>query len=213
MRSVLYFHGFASSPGSAKITALRPLLAPHGIELNTPDLNVPSFEKLDWDAIVAYAAAMAHATPPRALVGSSLGALVALAVAARLWTGRIACPPLVLIAPALGAADRWKEKLPPGDPITVFNYARAADAPIHRRFFEQMNEVRVDEQPPPARVTVVMGRLDETVPFDLVEKRWKEWEASGRLAPGSKFIELAEGDHGLVPHAEIIRDAILEAVS
>src|SRR5205823_4465871 len=35
--SVLYFHGFAWSPASAKITALRPLLAPHGIELNTPD--------------------------------------------------------------------------------------------------------------------------------------------------------------------------------
>ena len=28
MTSVLYFHGFASSPASAKITALRPLLAP-----------------------------------------------------------------------------------------------------------------------------------------------------------------------------------------
>ena len=46
MTSVLYFHGFASSPGSAKITALRPLLAPHGIELNAPDLNVPSFGKV-----------------------------------------------------------------------------------------------------------------------------------------------------------------------
>ena len=77
--SVLYFHGFASSPASAKITALRPLLEPRGIELNTPDLNAPSFAKLDWDAIVAHAVAEARTTPPKAMVGSSLGALVALA--------------------------------------------------------------------------------------------------------------------------------------
>ena len=83
MTSALYFHGFASSPASAKITALRPLLEPHGIELNTPDLNVPSFEKLDFDAMVGHALPPRAATPPRAMVGSSLGALVALAVAQR----------------------------------------------------------------------------------------------------------------------------------
>src|SRR4051812_8058343 len=39
--NVLHFHGFASSPASAKITALRPILERDGIELVTPDLNVP----------------------------------------------------------------------------------------------------------------------------------------------------------------------------
>jgi len=53
--NVLYFHGFASSPASAKITALRPLLAPQRIELDTPDLNVPSFEELDFEAMVVRA--------------------------------------------------------------------------------------------------------------------------------------------------------------
>src|SRR5205814_1343662 len=78
-----YFHGFAWSPASAKITALRPLLAPHGIELNTPDLNAPSFESLDWNAIVARALDAAREHPPRAIVGSSLGGLVALEVVRR----------------------------------------------------------------------------------------------------------------------------------
>jgi hypothetical protein len=95
MTSVLYFHGFASSPNSAKITALRPLLAPHAIELNAPDLNV--------------------------------------------------------------------------------------------------------------------GREDETVPFDSVERLWRAWESSGRLAPGSRFIEIEDGDHGLVSHASLIEQAIVEA--
>src|SRR5204863_328075 len=79
MTPVLYFHGFASSPASAKITALRPLLEPDGIELNTPDLNIPSFEQLDFDAIVAFARERARREPPRALGGSPMGALIALA--------------------------------------------------------------------------------------------------------------------------------------
>jgi len=204
--SVLYFHGFASSPASAKITALRPLLEPHGIELNTPDLNVPSFERLDFDAVVAHALDRGRETPPRALVGSSLGALVALAVAKR----GLAVP-LVLIAPALGVADRWREKIPDGDPVTVFNYARNADAPIHRAFFEQMASLHVDDTPPPSRVTAIMGRDDATVPFDFVERRWRAWEDSGALAAGSRFIVIPEGDHGLVEHAGTIENAIVEA--
>lgn len=204
---MLYFHGFASSPASAKITALRPLLAPDGIELNAPDLNVPSFEKLDFDAVVEHALATARATPPGAMVGSSLGALIALATAQR-----GVHVPLVLIAPALGVARRWQTKIPDGDPIMTFNYARNADAPIHRHFFEQMTRLHVDDEPPPSRVTVLMGRKDETVPFDVVEETWRKWEASGRLATGSRFLVLEEGDHSLVADAEAIRGAIRDAV-
>jgi predicted esterase YcpF (UPF0227 family) len=206
MTSVLYFHGFASSPASAKIAALRPLLAPCGIELNTPDLNVPSFERLDFERVVDRAVEEARRTPPAAMVGSSLGALVALAAAKRGID-----VPLVLIAPALGVAARWKTRIADGDPVTVFNYARNADASIHRAFFEQMAELHVDDEPPRARVTAIMGRKDETVPFDIVRETWKRWEASGRLAPGSRFLTLEEGDHGLVGHAEIIRQSIVEA--
>lgn len=205
MKSVLYFHGFASSPASAKIAALRPLLAPYEIELNTPDLNVPSFEALDFDAVVDHAVNAAHATPPRAIVGSSLGALVALSVAKRGFA-----LPLVLIAPALGVARRWAEHVPNTDPVKVFNFARNADAFIHRKFFLQMTNLHVDEAPPPSRVTAIMGRKDETVPFWVVEETWKKWEIAGLVA-GSKFIELAEGDHGLVTEADVIRDAIVEA--
>lgn len=205
---VLYFHGFASSPASGKITALRPLLEPHGIELDTPDMNVPSFEKLDWEAVVAHGVDAARRHPPCALVGSSLGALIALSVAARGVD-----VPLVLIAPAVGVVHRWKEKFPGDkDPLVVFNYARNADAPIHRAFFKQIDAVRVDERPPASRVTVIMGRHDESVPFDMVRARWEEWEAAG-LAAGSRFIEIAEGDHGLVNEAELIASEIVRAVA
>ena len=204
---VLYFHGFASSPASAKITGLRPLLGAHGIVLDTPDMNVPSFEKLDFDAVVAHGVEAAKKNPPRAIVGSSRGAILALAVAA---SG--VDVPLVLIAPALGVAHRWKERIPAGDPIVVFNYARNANAPIHRAFFDQITQVRVDERPPRSPVTVIMGRNDETVPFAMVRARWDEWVASGRLAPGSRFLEIAEGDHALVTESGLIADEIRKAV-
>lgn len=205
--SVLYFHGFASSPASAKITALRPLLEPHGIELDAPDLNVPSFEKLDFETMVATAMRAAEAAPPRALVGSSVGAQVALAVAKRGLH-----VPLVLVAPAIGQNARWRRQLPKDDPVTVFNFALNANAPIHRAFFEHMVELTVDADPPPSRVTAIMGRADETIPFDLVEQLWRSWESSGDLAPGSRFIEIPEGDHGLVSHTGVIEQAIVEAV-
>jgi pimeloyl-ACP methyl ester carboxylesterase len=211
-KTVLYFHGFASSPSSAKITMLRPLLEPQGIVLDVPDLNVPSFAELDWNAMVALALEHARANPPQALVGSSLGALVALEVARRGDTRMTASrAPLVLIAPAIGIGERWKTRLPEGDPVVVWNHAMKMDAPIHRAFFDQMNAVDADAQPPRSRVVVFMGRLDESVPFDLVEETWKRWERAG-LAPGSKLIVFDEGDHGLTGYvSEIAREILTSA--
>lgn len=206
MHHVLYFHGFASSPRSAKITALKPLLDPDGIALDTPDLNAPDFEHLDWNAIVERALDRARRNPPDAIVGSSLGALVALEIVRR---GVRA--PLVLIAPAIGIGARWLVRLPAGDPVTVFNYARNGDAQINRSFFVQMNETESDHEPPAVPVTVIMGRKDQTVPFELVESRWREWVGKG-LQPGSRFVEIEEGDHSMASHAERIAGEIRRAI-
>lgn len=86
------------------------------------------------------------------------------------------------------------------------------DAPIHRAFFEQMAVLDVDQEPPPSRVTVIMGREDKTVPFAIVEETWASWASAGRLVGGSQFIALEGGDHSLVAHSDIIRDAIVRAV-
>jgi uncharacterized protein len=202
MTSVLYFHGFASSPASAKITALRPLVEPHGIVLHTPDLNAPSFARLDWNAMVERGVAEAERVEPKAIVGSSLGALVALAVAHRGFH-----VPMVLIAPALGVARRWQERIPDSDPVKVFNHALGTEAWIHRAFFEQMATLHVDEEAPPVTVTAIMGTDDETVPYDMARAAWDRWN----LQPPSRFIEIAGGDHGLVAHSELIAREIVKA--
>jgi len=184
---------------------LRPLLEPHGVVLDAPDLNVPSFEHLDWNAMIDLALEYAHAIRPAVLAGSSLGALVALEVARRGVE-----VPLVLVAPAIGVGARWKTRLAEGDPVMAWNHALNANAPIHRAFFDQMNDVDADAQPPRTRVIVFMGRRDETVPFELVEETWQRWESIG-LAPGSRLIVFDEGDHGLTAYVDQIAAAIIES--
>jgi hypothetical protein len=202
--AVLYLHGFASSPASAKIGLLRARVEP-GIVLHTPDLNVPSFARLDFDAAVAHAYAVGVTAGARAIVGSSLGALMALAVVQR---GLVL--PLVLIAPALGFGERWRTKLPEGDPIHVFNYALNSEAPIHRAFFERMAALDVERDPPPVPVIAIMGTDDQSVPYDQVGRIWQQWQP--RLAPGSELITLPGGDHGLTAYGDVIEKALRDAL-
>jgi predicted esterase YcpF (UPF0227 family) len=207
MKSVLYLHGFASSPRSAKLLELRPIVAAAGIDLNSPDLNCPSFGELCYAEMVRTALEAAAATPPVAIVGSSLGSLVALGAIARGLQ-----VPAVLIAPALGISDLWKDRLPAEDPVMVMHSGFEMEMSIHRPFFDEMTAVRVDQNAPPVPVTVLMGDDDESVPFERVERTWQRWSEQG-LQPGSKFIRIAGGDHRLTGHIDLIARAIIEAAS
>ena len=195
---VLYIHGFASSPQSEKLQLLTTILAPD-VTLDAPDMNVPSFAKLSFAEMMRLAESHISRRPPRAIVGSSLGSLVALELARR-----GAAAPLILIAPAVGVARRWQTRLAAGDPIRVFHHAMNGEAEIHRAFFDEMNDMQPELATPDVPVSVIMGRNDETVPFAMVRGVWETWIASGALPQGSRFIEIAGGDHGLVSFVEVI---------
>jgi len=203
VKTVLYLHGFASSPSGRKIALLREALEPLGDRVVAPDLNRPSFRMLSFDAIVKEALRAATSESPSVVVGSSLGALAALAAAKQGMR-----TPLVLVAPALAFGSRWIDKLAPGDPVRFFHHGQGQELEIHRRFFEEMATLDVDREPPPQRVTVLMGERDESVPFEGVKATWTLWEASGRLAAGSRFVAITEGDHGLVEFVPQITRAI-----
>ena len=100
---VFYLHGFASSPRSSKATYLARKLAAHGVTLHAPDFNEPDFSTLTITRMIGQVIAALDALPsaPVALVGSSLGAFVAVQVA-------LARPAqidrLILLAPALDFA-------------------------------------------------------------------------------------------------------------
>jgi len=198
-KNVLYLHGFASSPAGRKVTALRERLEPLGLRVVAPDLNIPSFERLDFKSMAQLAAWEVKRHMPAVVVGSSLGALVALAVE----KGALFAP-IVLVAPALGFGKRWTEKLPPGDPVTFFHHGSECERTIHRRFFEEMSALDVEREAPRVPTVVFMGRRDESVPFDGVRAVWDRWQAAGTLAAGSRFVEIPDGDHGLVDHVDAI---------
>jgi hypothetical protein len=56
-----------------------------------------------------------------------------------------------------------------------------------------------------------MGEKDESVPYEGVRDTWRRWDASGRLKPGSRFVSIPGGDHGLVDHVATIAEAIRKA--
>lgn len=207
VKKILYVHGFASSPAGRKIAALRSLL--DGIaDVIAPDLNVPSFRDLEFEAMVRVAVAVAKRELPSVVVGSSLGALVAIEASRR---GVRA--PLLLVAPAIGFGKRWVEKLPAGDPLTFFHHAEGRDMPIRRGFFENLAVLGNDDDPPDVPVAVVMGTRDESVPIVHVREVWRRWKGSGRLLPGSRFLEIAGGDHGLVEYAPLLAEIVVDLMS
>ncbi len=208
LKNVLYLHGFASSPAGRKIELLRAMLEPKGLRIIAPDLNIPSFQKLEFKAMARVAFWEAKKHMPAVVVGSSLGALVALELAR---TAPI--PSAVLLAPALGFGPRWTEKLPAGDPVPMFHFGETRILPIHRRFFEQIAKVDVETDPPRIPTVVIMGTSDDAVPYGGVAAVWERWESSGALPPGSKLVSIAGGDHGLVAHVARIADEIVAAAT
>ncbi len=97
---VFYLHGFASSARSSKAAFLADRLKATGRELHTPDFNAPDFSTLTITRMVRQVcdAIDALAPGPVALIGSSLGAFVAVQ-AALVRPDRVGR--LILLAPAL----------------------------------------------------------------------------------------------------------------
>ena len=111
MRHLLYLHGLASSPLSGKAQVLGRRLAAHGLALRCPDLNEPDFSTLTTSRMISQVAddLCALEPAPTVLIGSSLGAFVALHLAEGVAAGEIETPPiqqLVLLAPALDFGRR-----------------------------------------------------------------------------------------------------------
>ncbi len=141
---VVYLHGFASSPESSKAGRFKAALEARGVSFVCPDLNEPAFETLTVTRMLAQTKAAADEARegPVALVGSSLGAFLALHAAAADRAGRV--DRLILLAPALdfggnrlrqlGAhgIDEWRRR----GSLRVMHYALGEEREIGFALYE-----------------------------------------------------------------------------
>src|SRR5579872_615862 len=108
---VVYLHGFASSPQSAKAQFFARKFAEAGVAFEAPELDEGNFEKLTISGqmqVVEKAIARASgAGDPLVLMGSSLGGYLAALFAER---NPQRADRLVLLAPAFQFLDRWKTR-------------------------------------------------------------------------------------------------------
>lgn len=176
-RHVFYLHGFASSAQSKKAAYLGERLRAHGLALHALDFNQPAFETLTMTRMLEQTgAAIGRLEPgPVALVGSSLGAVVAIHMAGRM-PERVSR--LVLLAPALMFARdgrafpdpaqvaRWKAN----GSLDVFHFGYGGRRPLHYAFYEDSLRYDVLDVGVRQPVLIFQGLRDEAVDHRIVEK-------------------------------------------
>ena len=200
-RHVFYLHGFASSPGSSKAAWLGARLAEAGRLFHCPDVNEPDFRTTTISRMIRQVRAEIDSLPEGqvALIGSSLGAIVALHVAA--MAGALRGPAqidrLVLLAPALGfAADDpfltpdevagWKET----GTLEVFHHGFGENRPLDYRFYEDSLQYDPTTLALTLPILILQGLRDQSVDHRVVE-RWTQ------IRP-NVTLRLLDDDHQLM---------------
>jgi len=194
----IYLHGFASSPQSSKAIRVAEALRPLGITTQIPDLNQPSFRDMTVTRMIDRVREAADG--PLLLVGSSLGAFVAVNAAAKVADVR----GIVLLAPAFdfGADDDgkigevsiadWKAR----GSCEIFHYAWERTETLDYALYEDAHRYDAFALDLAMPVLVFQGTRD-TVVDPAVVRRW----CDGR--PNVRLIEL-DDDHQLQASIDLI---------
>ena len=199
---VLYLHGFASSAQSSKARFFREKLAAHGVELVTPDFNEPDFSTLTVTRMLAQVRAeIDMASDPVALIGSSLGAFVAVNAAAR-DSARV--DRLILLAPALDfggnrmrdLGDRGLDEWRRTDTLQVFHYGYGRLVPVHYELYSDATQYDALNAAVEQPVLIFQGTRDTAVDPATVE-RWA-------TARPNVELHLLDDDHQLLSSLDVI---------
>jgi|ETNmetMinimDraft_8_1059916.scaffolds.fasta_scaffold86629_1 pimeloyl-ACP methyl ester carboxylesterase len=190
VKHFFYLHGFASSEKSAKAKWLIDRLQPHDVTLHCPDLNAPDFSTLTVSRMIDRVGRSIQALPAGSvsLIGSSLGAFVALHLAATdsqgsLKSARQAIDSspierLVLLAPAFdfgknqmpgldaGEFDRWQQS----GHLQVFHHAFGEMRPVHYELYSDASRydsfaVQVNKP-----IMIFQGKHDDVVDPKVVAR-------------------------------------------
>jgi hypothetical protein len=203
---VFYLHGFASSAASTKAAYFKARLAEHGVSLQTPDFNQPDFSTLTVTRMVEQVGAEIAALPPGrvVLIGSSMGAFVAVQVAAK----AASVERLVLLAPALdfgrrrdiALGDRTHEEWKASGVTNVFHYGYGRLIPVHYELYADACGYECENLTLEMPIQIFQGRHDTVVDPKTVE----EW---AKRRPNVE-LHLLDDDHQLGGSLDYIWDGI-----
>jgi uncharacterized protein len=199
-----YLHGFASSPQSSKAAFFRTRLAEHHVPVHIPDFNLPDFSTLTISRMVdqvGQALDEVRRDSRIVLIGSSLGAFVAVQVAVR-YRPRI--DRLVLLAPALDfsgnrlrtlgdrGVDDWRRT----NELQVFHYGFGRLMPVSFDLYTDAEQYDAFNAQLDQPILIFQGERDEAVDPATV-KRWAESRPNVQL-------RLLDDDHQLLASLETI---------
>ncbi len=200
-KTLIFLHGFVSSDQGFKAQFLRqqcetlPDVAFHAINFN------PTPRDFEFMTVTGMINRLRQYILDRKLgnvrlIGSSMGALVALNYAYRYQDVQN----LLLLAPALayrfgvqrGEAKNWQT----AGATPVFHYAFEKEIPL-RYEFELDGLKYADPVPPPAKIMIVHGRSDDILPIQ---------NSRSYAAAHPNLVQLIEvnGDHRLNDHLDLI---------
>jgi pimeloyl-ACP methyl ester carboxylesterase len=200
---VLYLHGFTSSAQSSKATFFRTRFAGHGIDIATPDLNLPDFSTLTITRMLGQVSDAIDAAggDPVVLIGSSLGGFVAVQMAID-RPDRVSR--LILLAPALDfsagrvddlgdrSVEAWRET----GHLNVFHHASGRVMPVHYELFADAQRYQPNMARVPMPVLIFQGVHDTAVKPVTVE-----WWAGKQ--PHVEF-HMLDDDHQMHASLELI---------
>ena len=140
MTRIVYLHGFASGPSSAKARFFRQKLEERGAHVHVPDLAEGNFRALTITSQLRVIE-RACGTGRVSLMGSSLGGYLA-ALYAGLNPDRV--DRVVLLAPGFGFPTRWPEQMGAGRMedwkrtgwTPIFHYATGREEPLGYQMVE-----------------------------------------------------------------------------
>ena len=199
---IFYLHGFASSARSSKATFFASKLRERGVELHTPDFNEPDFSTLTITRMVGQVGKAIESAPePVVLIGSSLGAFVAVQVALK---HAAAVDRMVLLAPALDFGGNRMRSL--GDAglaewqrtgrLDVFHYGYGRMVPVHYELYADARRHDCVDASLAMPIQVFQGRRDDAVDPDVVE-RWSK-------ARPNVELHMLDDDHQLTASVGLI---------
>lgn len=194
---IFYLHGFASSAASTKAGFFAAKLREHGIKLYTPDLNEPDFSTLTITRMVEQVTSTIDALPlakPVVLIGSSLGAFVAVHVALK-RPDRVV--KLALLAPAFDfvvqrttpLGDRDLEQWKSTGTTNVFHFGYGRLMPLAYQLYEDACGYDCTSAALPMPIQIFQGLRDTVVDPASVER----WASTRRNVE----LHMLDDDHQL----------------